>query len=44
MANKTTEISKSNNNWLRRNAVKAIIILAAIAILTRNHSNAGEKT
>jgi len=33
MANKTTEISKSNNNWLRRNAVKAIIILAAIAIL-----------
>ena len=34
MANKSTKISKTNNNWLRRNAVKAIIILAAIAILT----------
>jgi len=34
MVNKSTKISKANNNWLRRNAVKAIIILAAIAILT----------
>ena len=34
MANKSTKISKTNNNWLRRNAVKVIIILAAIAILT----------
>jgi membrane fusion protein (multidrug efflux system) len=29
-----TKKSKTNNNWLRRNAVKAIIILAAIVILT----------
>jgi len=34
MGNKSTKISKTNNNWLRRNAVKAIIILAAIAVLT----------
>jgi len=34
MGNKSTKISKTNNNWLRRNAVKAIIILAAIAGLT----------
>ena len=34
MGNKSTKISKTNNNWLRRNAVKAIIILVAIAILT----------
>ena len=34
MGNKSTKISKTNNNWLRRNAIKAIIILAAIAILT----------
>ena len=34
MGNKSTKISKANNNWLRRNAVKAIIILAAIGILT----------
>ena len=29
-----TKKSKTNNNWLRRNAVKAVIILAAIGILT----------
>jgi len=34
MANKSTKISKTNNNWLRRNAIKAIIILVAIGILT----------
>ena len=34
MANKSTQISKTNNNWLRRNAIKAIIILVAIAVLT----------
>jgi len=34
MGNKSTKISKTNNNWLRRNAVKAVIILAAIGILT----------
>jgi len=34
MVNKSTKISKTNNNWLRRNAVKAVIILVAIGILT----------
>ena len=34
MANKSTKISKTNNNWLRRNAIKAVIILVAIGILT----------
>lgn len=34
MGNKSTKISKTNNNWLRRNVIKAVIILAAIAILT----------
>jgi len=34
MGNKSTKISKTNNNWLRRNVIKAAIILAAIAILT----------
>jgi membrane fusion protein (multidrug efflux system) len=34
MGNKSTKISKTNNNWLRRNAIKAVIILAAIAVLT----------
>jgi len=34
MGNKSTKISKTKNNWLRRNAIKAIIILAAIAVLT----------
>jgi membrane fusion protein (multidrug efflux system) len=34
MVNKSTKISKTNNNWLRRNAVKAVIILAAVAVLT----------
>lgn len=34
MGNKSSKISKTNNNWLRRNAIKAVIILAAIAILT----------
>jgi membrane fusion protein (multidrug efflux system) len=34
MGNKSTKSSKTNNNWLRRNAVKAVIILVAIAILT----------
>jgi len=33
MGNQSTKISKTNNNWLRRNAIKATIILAAIAIL-----------
>ena len=33
MANKSTKISKTNNNWLRRNAIKAVIILVAIGIL-----------
>jgi len=34
MGDKSTKISKTNNNWLRRNVIKAIIILAAVAILT----------
>jgi len=34
MGNKSTKISKTNNNWLRRNAIKAVIILVAIAVLT----------
>jgi len=34
MGDQPTKKSKTNNNWLRRNAVKAVIILAAIAILT----------
>ncbi len=34
MGDQSTKISKTNNNWLRRNAIKAIIILVAIAILT----------
>jgi len=34
MVNKSTKISKTNNNWLRRNAVKAVIIIAAVAVLT----------
>lgn len=34
MDNKSTKISKKNNNWLRRNTIKAIIIIVAIAILT----------
>jgi len=34
MGDQPTKKSKINNNWLRRNAVKAVIILAAIAVLT----------
>jgi membrane fusion protein (multidrug efflux system) len=34
MGNKSPEISKKKNNWVRRNAVKAAIILVAIAVLT----------
>jgi membrane fusion protein (multidrug efflux system) len=34
MGNKSTKISKTNNSWLRRNIIKAVIILVAIAILT----------
>lgn len=34
MGNKSSKMSKKNSNRLRRNAVKAIIILAAIAVLT----------
>jgi len=34
MADKSTKVSKTNNSWLRRNLVKAIIVLAAIGILT----------
>lgn len=34
MANKSTKISKTNDSWLRRNVIKAVIILVAIAILT----------
>jgi len=34
MGNKSTKISKTNNNWLRRNVIKAVIILVVIAILT----------
>lgn len=34
MGNKSTKISKTKSNWLRRNVVKAVIILVAIAILT----------
>jgi len=33
MSNKSTKVGKINNNWLRRNTVKAVIILAAMAIL-----------
>ncbi len=33
MGDQSTKISKTNNNWLRRNAIKAVIVLAAIAIL-----------
>jgi len=34
MGNKSPEIRKKSSSWLLRNAVKAVIILAAIAILT----------
>ncbi len=34
MGNKSTKISKTNDNWLRRNAIKAVIILVAVAVLT----------
>ena len=34
MGNKSPKMSKKSNNWLLRNAVKAVIIVAAIAILT----------
>ncbi|MBN2592593.1 MAG: efflux RND transporter periplasmic adaptor subunit [Sedimentisphaerales bacterium] len=34
MGKKSTEISKTKNSWLRRNVIKAVIILVAIAILT----------
>jgi len=34
MGNKSTKISKTNTNWLRRNVIKAVIILVVIAILT----------
>jgi membrane fusion protein (multidrug efflux system) len=34
MGNKSTKINKAKSNWLRRNVVKAVIILVAIAILT----------
>jgi len=34
MGNKSTKISKTNNGWLRRNIIKVVIILVAIAILT----------
>ena len=34
MGDKSTQKSKKNNNWLRRNIIKAVIILVAIAILT----------
>ena len=33
MNNKSSKISKKKNSWLRRNAVKAVIILVAVAIL-----------
>jgi membrane fusion protein (multidrug efflux system) len=33
MGNQSPKISKKNSSWLRRNAVKAVIVLAAIAIL-----------
>ena len=33
MGEKSTKTQKTNNNWLRRNAIKAVIILVAIAIL-----------
>ena len=34
MGEQSTKTGKTNNNWLRRNAIKAVIILAAIAVLT----------
>ena len=34
MGNKSTKNIKTNNNWLRRNTIKAVIILVAIAVLT----------
>jgi len=34
MGDKSTKKSKKNNNWLRRNIIKTVIILVAIAILT----------
>jgi membrane fusion protein (multidrug efflux system) len=34
MGSKSPKISKKKSNWLRRNAIKAVIILVAIAILT----------
>jgi RND family efflux transporter MFP subunit len=34
MGNKSPKMSKKSSNWLLRNAVKAVIIIAAIAILT----------
>jgi membrane fusion protein (multidrug efflux system) len=34
MGNQSTKISETKNNWLRRNVIKAVIILAAVAILT----------
>jgi len=34
MGDKSIKTGKTNNHWLRRNAIKAIIILAAIATLT----------
>lgn len=34
MGNKSSKIVGKKSNWLRRNAVKAVIILAAIAVLT----------
>jgi len=34
MGNKSTKTNKTKNSWLRRNIIKAVIILAAIAILT----------
>jgi membrane fusion protein (multidrug efflux system) len=33
MGDKSTKTGKTNKNWLRRNAIKAVIILAAIAVL-----------
>jgi membrane fusion protein (multidrug efflux system) len=34
MGDKSTKKGEKNNNWLRRNIIKAVIILIAIAILT----------
>ena len=34
MGEKSTKVNKAKNNWLRRNVIKAVIILVAIAILT----------